>query len=216
MANTAIMTKDTINALSNKELKADLRTMLTALESGKKATWVYAHSVSNIVKGESFKEDFETIKNFADFVNMTKGAISQMTKAVEFVTKNNLVGNDKKGKPDYGTVTITVSNAYLLSVLTDEEFKDFSDYCDREDINMYLLSQNKLKDALKAWKETKEADDVVDTEGEEIEEKEEKEEKKADSVRVEVDTKEKALVVIVTLMKKFNINIIEIEKSRLA
>ena len=72
---TAIMTKDTINALSNKELKNNLRTMLTALESGKKATWVYAHSVSNIVKAESFKEDFETIKNFADFVNMTKGAL---------------------------------------------------------------------------------------------------------------------------------------------
>lgn len=209
MAN-AIMNRNSINALSNKSLKENLRTMLSALESGKKATWIYAHAVSQIVKAESFKEDFETIKNFADFVSMTKGAISQMTNAVDFVKREQLVSNDKKGKPDYGTITISVSNAYLLSVLSEDEFKDFTAWCESNDIDMYTLSQNNLKQAIKDWKASKE--EVIDTEGTEVETEAETTEKSegVEPVRVEVDTKEKALVAIATLMKQFNISIEEI------
>ena len=205
----AIMNRNSINALSNKSLKENLRTMLSALESGKKATWVYAHAVSQIVKAESFKEDFETIKNFADFVSMTKGAISQMTNAVDFVKREQLVSNDKKGKPDYGTITISVSNAYLLSVLSEDEFKDFTAWCESNDIEMYTLSQNNLKQAIKDWKASKER--VIDTEGTEVETEETEEKTEGvKPVRVEVDTKEKALTAIVTLMKQFDISIEEI------
>lgn len=210
MANE-IMNSNNISTLVNKELKSNLKTMLTALSDGKKATWRYAVSCSNIVTGEQFKDDFESLAKFAEFCNMTKGAISQMTGAIKFVNRRELVPKNKAGKADYSNMVVTVSNAYMLSTIKEDEYESFVKSTEMTEEDIFRLSQNELKKLIKAWKDSK----AIETTGEEKTEKEteEKETEENKEVSVKVDTKEKALTAIVTLMKQFNITIPEIEEQ---
>ena len=210
MANE-IMNSNNISTLVNKELKSNLKTMLTALADGKKATWKFAVSCSNIVTGEQFKDDFESLTKFAEFCNMTKGAISQMTGAVKFVNRRELVPKNKAGKVDYSSIEVTVSNAYMLSTIKEDEYESFVKSTEMTENEIFRLSQNELKKLIKAWKDSK----AIETTGEEKEEKEteEKETEENKELSVKVDTKEKALTAIVTLMKQFSITIPEIEEQ---
>ena len=125
----------------------------------------------------------------------------------------------KNGKVviDYAGINLTVANAYLLSVLSEEEFKQFKKYCEENDIVVFALSQNKLKDAIKAWKETFTEEETTEEETteEETTEDEEQESTENETVKITVDTKENALVAIATLMKQFNITLEEISKQEI-
>lgn len=217
MANE-IMTTNSINALANKEIKSNLKTMLQAVESGKKATWQYAIALSKIMGEEQYKEDFHDLKTFADYVNSSKATLSQYNNAVAFMARENLIPmkEQKNGKAiiDYAGISLTVANAYLLSVLSEEEFKQFKKYCEDNGIIVFALSQNKLKDAIKAWKATFTEEETTEEETTEEETAEEETtEEKPETVRIAVDTKEKALVAIATLMKQFNITLEEIAEQ---
>ena len=213
-----IITANSISALANKEIKSNLKTMLQALETGKKATWQYAIALSKIMGEEQYKEDFHDLKTFAEYVNTSKATLSQYNNAVAFMTRENLIPmkEQKNGKEviDYSGINLTVANAYLLSVLSEEEFKQFKKYCEDNDIVVFALSQNKLKDAIKAWRETLTEDEEQESTSED-EEQESKEDEEQESVNIAVDTKEKALVAIATLMKQFNITLEEIEEQEI-
>ena len=215
MANE-IMTTNSINALANKEIKSNLKTMLQAVESGKKATWQYAIALSKIMGEEQYKEDFHDLKSFAEYVNSSKATLSQYNNAVSFMVRENLIPTkeQKNGKAviDYAGINLTVANAYLLSVLTEEEYEQFKKYCEENGLVVFALSQNKLKDAIKAWKETLVEEETTEEETTE-EETTEEETAENESVKIAVDTKEKALVAIVTLMKQFNITLEEIAEQ---
>lgn len=216
MANE-IMTTNSINALANKEIKSNLKTMLQAVESGKKATWQYAIALSKIMGEEQYKEDFHDLKTFAEYVNSSKATLSQYNNAVAFMVRENLIPikEQKNGKAviDYAAINLTVANAYLLSVLTEEEFKQFKAYCEENGIVVFTLSQNKLKDTIKAWKATITEGESAEDTTEESAEDEEQESTENESVKIAVDTKEKALVAIATLMKRFNITLEEIAEQ---
>lgn len=219
MANE-IMTTNSINALANKEIKSNLKTMLQAVESGKKATWQYAIALSKIMGEEQYKEDFHDLKTFAEYVNSSKATLSQYNNAVAFMVRENLIPmkEQKNGKAiiDYAGISLTVANAYLLSVLSEEEFKQFKKYCEDNGIIVFALSQNKLKDAIKAWKATLTEEETTEEETTEEETAEEETtEEKPETVRIAVDTKEKALVAIATLMKQFNITMEEIAEQEI-
>ena len=206
MIKNEIISKNSINSLANREIKSNLNTMLLALESGKKATWQYAVAVSKIIGSEMYKEDFHDLTNFANYVNSSKATLSQYNNAVAFMVRENMfkMKEDKKGNktPDFVATPLTVYNAYLLSTLTEVEFVNFYNYCLDNDIDFMMLSQNKLKNAIKEWKTTEET----------TEETTEKttEQETPEYVNLNVDTKEKALTAIATLVKQFNISIDEI------
>ena len=212
-----IMTANNINALANKEIKSNLKTMLQAVESGKKATWQYAIALSKIMGEEQYKEDFQDLKSFAEYVNSSKATLSQYNNAVAFMLRENLIPmkEQKNGKAviDYAGINLTVANAYLLSVLTEEEFKQFKEYCEENSIVVFALSQNKLKDAIKAWKATITEEESAEDTTEESAGDEEQESTENESVKIAVDTKEKALVAIATLMKQFDITLEEIAEQ---
>ena len=217
-----IMTANTINALANKEIKSNLKVMLQAVENGKKATWQYAIALFKIMGEEQYKEDFHDLKTFAEYVNSSKSTLSQYNNAVAFMVRENLIPmkEQKNGKEviDYASINLTVANAYLLSVLSEEEFKQFNEYCENNDIIVFSLSQNKLKDAIKAWKATLTEDEEQECEEDEERENTEDEEKEStenETIRIAVDTKEKTLVAIVTLMKQFNITLEEIAEQEI-
>lgn len=211
-----IINPTTINALANKEIKSNLRVMFNAVETGKKATWQYAIAVAKIIGDEQYKEDFHDLKTFAEYVESTKSTLSQYSNAVAFMARENLIPmkEQKDGKVviDYSGFSLTVSNAYILSVLSEEEFKKFREYCEENGIAVYTLSQNKLKATIKEWRESLEPEIPEAPETDETGEcPEEVEESEGD--RLSIDTKEKALTAIAALMKQFDITVDEIAEQ---
>ena len=182
-----IMTTNSINTLVNKEIKSNLKTMLQAVESGKKATWQYAIALYKIMGEEQYKEDFHDLKSFAEYVNSSKATLSQYSNAVAFMAREKLIPmkEQKNGKViiDYAGISLTVANAYLLSVLTEEEYEQFKKYCEENSIVVFALSQNKLKDAIKAWKATLVEEETTE---EETTEEETTEEETAENESVKI------------------------------
>lgn len=211
-----IINPTTINALANKEIKSNLRIMFNAVETGKKVTWQYAIAVAKILGDEQYKEDFHDLKTFAEYVESTKSTLSQYSNAVAFMARENLIPmkEQKDGKVviDYSGFSLTVSNAYILSVLSEEEFKKFREYCEENGIAVYTLSQNKLKATIKEWRESLEPEEPEEPETDETGEgPKEVEESESDSLSI--DTKEKALTAIAALMKQFDITVDEIAEQ---
>ena len=208
------LTTTSINQLQNSKLKGNLKIMLTALEKGKASTWLYAISARNIVKGDQFKDDFTDLKSFAESIAMTKGGLTQMVKAVDFMLNHGLLPKNENGKIDFTAIQLTVSNAYLLSTLKEDEFKAFTEYCKEKKINCYTLSQNELKKILKEFKDSLK-EDIEDTEDTE-DSKDSKDSKDSEDSKEEmevIDSKEKALTVIKTLVARFGITSEEIFKG---
>ena len=205
---TSIICTTSINALANKEIKSNLKEMLDALETGKNATWKYAIAVSKIIGSEMYKDDFHDLKEFAEYVNSSKATLSQYNNAVAFMVRENLIPSKevKQGKktkliPDYSQIQLTVFNAYILSTLSETDYKSFYLYCNENDIQLFNLSQNALKKAIEDWRNSYITEET---------ETEETATENQEAVNLKVDTKEKALVAIATLMKQFNITLEEI------
>ena len=217
MKKNEIINPTTINALANREIKSNLRVMFNAVETGKKATWQYAIAVAKIIGDEQYKEDFHDLKTFAEYVESTKSTLSQYSNAVAFMVRENLIPTkeqkDGKAVIDYAGFSLTVSNAYLLSVLSEEDFNKFREYCEENEIAVYTLSQNKLKATIKEWKESLEPEEPEDQEEPEIMEETTEETEETESERLSIDTKEKALVAIAALIKQFDITVEEIAEQ---
>ena len=140
--NELILTKENVNALCNKELKQDLVIMLEAIATGNKCVWDYAIAVHNIIETESFSDDFETVKDFCEWAGLDKSKVTQYTKAVKFVMDKQI---DVKN--------IVVANAYQLSTLGDE-YDDFVEWCENNEIDFMSLSVRDLREVTKQYKES--------------------------------------------------------------
>ena len=151
----AIITKESVNALTNKEIKKNLTTMSNAVLNGNKASWTYAFALDNIVKGEQFVDDFKTVTAFAKFINSTKGGVSQITNAVAFVKRADLVEYTEKHKPILDTIPCTVGLAYVYSTLSSEDFINFKIWLweSYEIDNVYTLSIREAKRLIKEFTE---------------------------------------------------------------
>lgn len=201
MKNQMIATTKSINALSNGELKQELTAMMHALETGRKSTWEYADSVYNIVKGEYFKDDFKSLKEFAEYVNLSKASISQYVGAVE--TKAFLATfKDIKNIEE-----ITITKAYLLGTLGDM----LEIFMKEKSISVLIKSTDKyFKEVLAEWKKSKEPeqeiepDNVVDEVAEKTSEPEQEE--KVSEPEKETDVKTSVMNALATIEKALESN----------
>ena len=175
----AIITRESVNALTNKELKKDLITMSNAVINGKKSSWTYAFALDKIVKGEEFKDDFKTITKLSQFIGTSKATVSQITNAVDFIKRANLVEYTDKHKPILDTIPCTVAIAYLFSTMTSEDFINFIIWLkeEKEIETPYNLTQAEARKLIKEFftdeeAETEEAEtEEAETEEAETEEK---------------------------------------------
>lgn len=201
MKNQMVATQKSINALSNGELKTALTTMMKALESGRKSTWDYADSVYNIVKGEYFKDDFKSLKEFAEYINLSKASISQYMGAVE--TKAFLAQfKDIKNLDE-----ITVTKAYLLGTLGDM----LEIFMKEKSISVLIKSTDKyFKEVLAEWKKSKEPEEedatVVDSEPEKASEATPEKESEEATPEKELDAKTSVANAIATIEKVLKTN----------
>lgn len=176
MMNTSIVTREYCTQLANKELAKELTGISQAIASHEKSAWNIAEGFANIVCNELFVEDFETEKSFADEIGVSKGYLSQCKNAVLFADRN---GIDKS--------KMTIGKCYKLSTLSDEEYKEFCEWCEDNNLVIESMSDKGLVEMLKTWKngQTEELEELEELEEvEEVEEVEEQEEVEDDEIDV--------------------------------
>lgn len=158
--NTSIITKDFLTGLSNKDLAKELKKIAEAMQANAKSAWTVAEGFTNIVCNELFADDYDTEKEFASDMGVSKGYLSQCKNAVLFADKH-----DKERR-------LTVGKCYRLSVLSDEDFIDFSTWCADNDFDIYSMSDKGLIDMIKTWKEglIEEVEEAEEIEEEDLEE----------------------------------------------
>ena len=75
-----------VSSLSNKMLVKSLSNVNKAILTGYKSGWTIAKEMNNIVNGETFKDDFKSAKDFADFIGVSKSTVSKMARVYDVYT----------------------------------------------------------------------------------------------------------------------------------
>lgn len=151
-------------SITNDELRKSLTNIVSAEKVSKNSAWIVAGEYTKIFDNELYEEDFESAKEFAEIMGVSKGLVSQYRKAYDFISVN-----------EYFTVNdISVGKAYMLSCI--ENLADFISWCDSNSLSITAMSDKGLRNTIKEWKKELEAIDVEKSEtDEEVEEVEEAE-----------------------------------------
>lgn len=151
-------------SINNDELRKSLTNIVSAEKVSKNSAWIVASEYTKIFDNELYEEDFESAKEFAEIMGVSKGLVSQYRKAYDFISVNEyFTAND-----------ITVGKAYMLSGI--ENLADFISWCDSNSLSIPSMSDKCLRNTIKEWKKELEAIDVEESETvEEVDEVEEAE-----------------------------------------
>lgn len=151
-------------SITNDELRKSLTNIVSAEKVSKNSAWIVAGEYTKIFDNELYEEDFESAKEFAEIMGVSKGLVSQYRKAYDFISVNEyFTAND-----------ITVGKAYMLACI--ENLADFISWCDSNSLLITAMSDKCLRNTIKEWKKELEAIDVEESETvEEVDEVEEAE-----------------------------------------
>ena len=142
-------------SINNDELRKSLTNIVSAEKVSKKSAWIVASEYTKIFDNELYEEDFESAKEFAEIMGVSKGLVSQYRKAYDFISVNEyFTAND-----------ISVGKAYLLAGI--ENLADFIAWCDSNSLSITTMSDKCLRNTIKEWKKELEAIDVEESETEE-------------------------------------------------
>lgn len=83
-----LITSESINGLTNSELKKELKKVTTAIGTIGKKTKEMAISINNIMTEESYKDDFKSDTEFAKFLGTSKGNLSKISRAGKLLKEN--------------------------------------------------------------------------------------------------------------------------------
>lgn len=83
-----LITSESIKGLTNSELKKELKKVTTAIGTIEKKTKEMAISISNIMEEESYKDDFKSDTEFANFLGTSKGNLSKISRAGKLLKEN--------------------------------------------------------------------------------------------------------------------------------
>lgn len=155
--------------LANKELGKQIAIITEAIRMGKNAQWDVVFAVNEIISEELWEDDFDSQKEFAEYMNLSNASISQYKGALLFL-KATGISYDK----------LSVGNAYLLStfILADEEsgtydvqeYLEFEEWCKENGIDLLNLTQKSLRSAIAEFRskdnaidEAEETEEVTET-----------------------------------------------------
>lgn len=185
-----------VNALSSKELSIELFNIMESIRQGNKSAWEIAHAYARIVNEELFDDDFDTLKEFAEYVGVSPATITQYCKAVAFI----------ESQPDMHEDTFSVGTAYLLSTL-GESLGEFITWLEEQDINLATLSVAGLKELMKQFKHK---DEQATEKSEESDESEESQDDIEDAETEPID-KEGLILMILNTMAENDITIEDLQ-----
>ena len=142
-------------SINNDELRKSLTNIVSAEKVSKNSAWIVAGEYTKIFDNELYEEDFESAKEFAEIMGVSKGLVSQYRKAYDFIRVNEYFTADD----------ITVGKAYMLSGI--DNLADFIAWCDSNSLLIKAMSDKCLRNTIKEWKKELEAIDVEDPETDE-------------------------------------------------
>lgn len=146
--------------LANKELGKQIAIITEAIRMGKNAQWDVVFAVNEIISEELWEDDFDSQKEFAEYMNLSNASISQYKGALLFLKATGISYD-----------MLSVGNAYLLStfILADEEsgtydvqeYIEFEEWCKENGIDLLNLTQKSLRSAISEFRSK---DDAIDEE----------------------------------------------------
>lgn len=75
-------------SITNDELRKSLLNIVASEKMSKNSAWVVAMEYTKIFDNELYEEDFESAKEFAEIMGVSKGLVSQYRKASDFISSN--------------------------------------------------------------------------------------------------------------------------------
>ena len=117
-----LMTVTSVSELVNKDLRKNCNAIIKELSKVNKSAWSIAHFYRFIVEAEQWKDDFETFKDFAEYVNVKRSTLILYSKAA----KISIILNVSETYKDIESV-ITVSKMIeLLPIFKDKDWSDWN------------------------------------------------------------------------------------------
>lgn len=153
-----LITSESINELTNTNLKKELRKVTTAIGTIGKKTKEMAISVANIMEEESYKDDFKSDTEFAKFLGTSKGNLSKISRAGKLLKENENLSVFNLGQIEE---TLTLNDETRNYIIEEKEINpDMSVKEVREVVNTYKTGAKDEKDATELTLTSVEAEEI--------------------------------------------------------
>lgn len=141
----AIIKKETIAELTNKELKKSLTAINTETNAMGKACWKVADELATIVTGETYVDDFGTIKKLGKAVGMSEAYISRLVRA-----------SDMHKLEPFMDLTV----AKVIELLPILEWDDSTQEEFVKAYNLVGMSRDAIREAVRDWNNATNAEEL--------------------------------------------------------
>lgn len=151
-----LITSESINGLTNSELKKELKKVSTAIGTIGKKTKEMAISINNIMTEESYKDDFKSDTEFAKFLGTSKGNLSKISRAGKLLKENENLSVFNLGQIEE---TLPLNDETRNYIIEEKEIEPSMTVKEvREVVNAYK------SDGKKETEETEETEEPEETE----------------------------------------------------
>jgi len=172
MTNTMLAVKKEmvfVNPILTKHMSA----IAKAESAGVKKAWEIAKHYVAIIDSECFKDDFDDVNAFCEYVGLSKGTISKYRKAVSYANEHSEVM----------ALGYTIRRAYTMATLKDDEKADFMAWVSKTGRN--ISSDNLLQEAISDFRKK----DAIEADAKTVKESDEDEAEPKKEVKAKTLTK---------------------------
>lgn len=152
-----LITTESINGLTNSELKKELKKVTTAISAIGKKTKEMAVSINNIMTEESYKDDFKSDTEFARFLGTSKSNLSKISRAGKLLKENENLSVFNLGQIEE---TLPLNDETRNHIIEEKEIEPSMTVKEvREVVNAYKSECKEDTEATEATEKTEEIED---------------------------------------------------------
>lgn len=154
-----LITNESINGLTNSELKKELKKVTTAIGTIGKKTKEMAIAINNIMTEESYKDDFKSDTEFAKFLGTSKGNLSKISRAGKLLKENENLSVFNLGQIEE---TLPLNDETRNYIIEEKEIEPSMTVKEvREVVNAYKSDGKEETEETEETKETKETEESI-------------------------------------------------------
>lgn len=154
-----LITSESINGLTNSELKKELKKVTTAIGAIGKKTKEMAISINNIMTEESYKGDFKNDTEFAKFLGTSKGNLSKISRAGKLLKENENLSVFNLGQIEE---TLPLNDETRNYIIEEKEIKPSMTVKEvREVVNAYKSDGKEETEETEEIEETEETEELI-------------------------------------------------------
>lgn len=154
-----LITPESINGLTNSELKKELKKVTTAIGAAGKKTKEMAILINNIMTEESYKYDFKNDIEFAKFLGTSKGNLSKISRAGKLLKENENLSVFNLGQIEE---TLPLNDETRNYIIEEKEIKPSMTVKEvREVVNTYKSDGKEETEETEEIEETEETEELI-------------------------------------------------------